>query len=73
MKKKRKNSPLEIIWPRIPMLLAWTKWTYIPRGIMNEPMSNHFVFALESSATRAAQTSFNWTEMRSILRMYICM
>ena len=55
------------------MLLAWTEWTYVSGRIVNESMPYLFVLALESFATGAAQASFNWAKMRSILRMHIRM
>lgn len=48
----RTNPPLEIIRSWVFMLLARAERTYISRRIMDEPMPNHFIFALESPPTR---------------------
>lgn len=69
----RTNPPLEIIWSWIFMLLARAEWAYISRRIMDEPMPNHFIFALESPPTRTPRTPFNWAIMGPFLRMHICM
>lgn len=66
-------TPLKIIWSGVFMLLIGTERTDVAWGIMHQAMAHHLILALESFPTYATLTAFYGTEMRSILRMHVCM
>lgn len=55
------------------MLLTRAERTDISWGIVNEPVSNHFIFTFEPLPTNASRAAFNWTVVGAILRMHIGM
>lgn len=73
LKKSAKHLPLEIIGPRVFMLLVWTEWTYVSGGVMDKPVANHLILPFEPLPPRTTWATFNWAEVRSILRVDIRM
>lgn len=55
------------------MLLTRAERTDISRGIVNEAVSNHFIFTFEPLPTNASRAALNWTVVGAILRMHIGM
>lgn len=50
--------PLQIVRPRISVLPLRAEWAYVARTAVYESMPDHFVLALESSATFGTRTPF---------------
>lgn len=68
-----KVLPLQIVRSRVFVLLVWTEWAYISRRIMDEAVSDHLILPFESFPAGSTRTASYGTEMRTILRMNICM
>lgn len=66
-KKKRVNSPLKIIRPRILVFTIWTKRTHVAGRLMHKAMANHFVFALEAFAAFATGAFLDRTVVGAVL------
>ena len=61
------HIPLKIIWSRILVLAIWTEWTDIARLVVDQPMPNHFVLALEPFPALRTGASSDRAIVRSIL------
>lgn len=65
--------PLKIVWSRVFMLLVRAERTDVARRVVHQTMSHHFVLALEAFPAGSTRTSFDRTEMRSVLGMHVGM
>lgn len=65
--------PLEIVWPRIFMLLIGTKRADIARRAVHQTMADHLVLALEAFPPNTTRAAGNRAEVWSFLGMNICM
>jgi len=61
------DMPLKIVWPRVFMFPVRTKWAYIARRLVDEPMSNHLILAFEAFTSLSSRTALDWAIMWSIL------
>ena len=57
------NSPLQIIRPRILVLLIRTERAGIIWTLMNQSMPLHLVLTLKAFAVLAVRATFDWAEM----------
>lgn len=67
------NLPLEIIRPRVFILLVRTKRTCIARRVVNKSMPDHLILALKTLAPNAPRAPFNRAEVGAFLRVRIDM
>lgn len=57
--------PLEIVWAWVYVEPVGTEWTRVAGRVMDEAVSNHFVFTLEALSPFTAGTSYDRTVMRT--------
>lgn len=69
--RKLNNIPLEIIRPRILVLLVETEWTDITWRVVYKTVSHHLVLTLEPFAAYRSWTVLYRTEMRPVLGVHI--
>jgi hypothetical protein len=67
-----KSSPLQIVRPRIPVLLVRTERADITRRVMDQPMPYHFILSLETLPSDSSRAVFDRAIMGPTLRMNIC-
>lgn len=65
------SLPLKIVWPWVFVLAQRTKRTDVARAIMDKPMSNHLILALEAFASLTPRTAPDWAVVRSVGAMYV--
>lgn len=53
------------------MLLVWTERTYVARGVVDEAVAHHFVFAFKAFTSEGPGAAFYWAKMRSVLGVHI--
>jgi hypothetical protein len=68
---KLNNIPLQIIRPRILVLLVETEWADITRRVVYKTVPHHLVLTFESFAAYRSWTILYRTEMRPVLGVYI--
>lgn len=64
---------MQIIRPRILVLLVRTERAHVARRVVDKPVPDHLILTLEPLAVHGPRTPCNRTEMGSVLGMHICM